>query len=88
MDADPLLGPRGSIPVLDMAGPSGTAGSRSCCRIPRVSRRGCTTTASVASKCVVTNVPDADEFEAESESDGDVKGEDAHAISTSGSSDD
>jgi hypothetical protein len=90
MDADPLLGPRGSIPVSDMAGPSGTAGSRSHCRIPRVPRRGRTTTASAASECVVTNVPDADESEAESESesDDDVEGEDAHAISTSSSSDD
>jgi hypothetical protein len=90
MDADPLLGPRGSIPVSDMAGPSGTAGSRSRCRIPRVPRRGRTTTASAASECVVTNVPDGDESEAESESesDDDVEGEDAHAISTSSSSDD
>jgi hypothetical protein len=92
MDADPLLGPRGSIPVSDMAGPSGTAGSRSRCRMPRVPRRGCTTTTSAASECVVTNVPDADESEAEaeseSESDDDVEGEDAYAISTSSSSDD
>jgi hypothetical protein len=91
MDADPLLGPRGSIPVSDMASPSGTAGSRSRCRIPRVPRRGTrTTTASAASECVVTNVPDADESEAESksESDDDVEGKDAHAISTSSSSDD
>jgi hypothetical protein len=84
MDADPLLGPHGSIPVSYMAGLSGTAGSR----IPRVPRRDRTTTASAASECVVTNVPDADESEAESESDDDVEGEDAHAISTSSSSDD
>jgi hypothetical protein len=90
MDADPLLGPRSSISVSNMAGPSGTAGSRSHCRIPRVPRRGRTTTASAASECVVTNVPDADESEAESESksDDDVEGKDAHAISTSSSSDD
>jgi hypothetical protein len=94
MDADPLLGPRGPIPVSDMAGPSGTAGRRSRCRIPRVPRRGRTrtTTASATSECVVTNVPDGDEseaeFESESESDDDVEGEDAHAISTSSSSDD
>jgi hypothetical protein len=88
MDVDPLLGSRDSIPVSDIAGPSGTAGSRS--RIPRVPRRGRTTTASAASECVVTNVPDADESEAESESesDDDIEGEDAHAISTSSSSDD
>jgi hypothetical protein len=30
MDADPLLGPCGPIPVSDMAGPSGTAGRHSC----------------------------------------------------------
>ena len=42
MDADPLLGPNGSIPESDMAGPSGTAGKRS--RIPRVPRRGRTRT--------------------------------------------
>jgi hypothetical protein len=88
MDADPLLGPHGLIPVSDMAGPSGTAGGG----IPRVPRRGRSraTTASAASECVVTNVPDADESEAESESesDDDVEGEDAHAISTSSSSDD
>ena len=88
MDADPLLGPRGLIPVSDMAGPSGTAGGG----IPRVPRRGRSraTTASAASECVVTNVPDADEFEAESESesDDDVEGEDAHGISTSSNSDD
>jgi hypothetical protein len=68
MDVDPLLGPRGPIPVSDMAGPSGTAGRRSHCRIPRVPRRGHThtTTASAASECVVTNVPDGDESEAES----------------------
>jgi hypothetical protein len=73
-----------------VAGPSGTAGSHSHCRIPRVPRRGRTTTASAASKCVVTNVPDGDESEAESESESndDVEGEDAHAISTSSSSDD
>jgi hypothetical protein len=86
MDADPLLGHCSSIPVSDMAGPSGTAGSG----IPRVPRRSRTTTASAASECVVTNVPDADESEAESESesDDDIEGEDAHAISTSSSSDD
>jgi hypothetical protein len=82
MDADPLLGPRGSIPVSNMAGPSGTAGSRSRCRIPCVPRRDRTTTASAASKCVVTNVPvpdgDESEAESESESDDDVEGEDAH----------
>jgi len=88
MDADPLLGPRGSIPVSDMAGPSGTAGSRSRCRIPCVPRRGRTTTASAASECVVTNVPNGDESEAESELDDGVEGEDVHAISTSSSSDD
>jgi hypothetical protein len=90
MDADPLLGPHGPIPMSDVAGPSGTAGSRSCCRIPRVPRCGRTTTSSAASKCVVTNVLDGDESEAESESesDDDVEGEDAHAISTSSSSDD
>ena len=90
MDANALLGPRGSIPVSDMAGPSRAAGSRSRCRIPRVPRRGRTTTASATSECVVTNVPDADESEAESESesDDDIEGEDAHAISTSSSSDD
>jgi hypothetical protein len=90
MDADPLLGPCSSIPVSDMVGPSGTAGSHSRCRIPRVPHRGRTTTASAASECVVTNVPDSDESEAEveSESDDDVEGEDAHAISTSSSSDD
>jgi hypothetical protein len=55
MDADPLLGPCGSIPVSDMAGPSGIAGSRSRCRIPRVPRRGCTTTASATSECVVSH---------------------------------
>jgi hypothetical protein len=92
MNADPLLGPRGPIPVSDMAGPSGTAGSRSRCRIPRVPHRGRThtTTASAASECVVTNVPDGDESEAEFEfeSDDDVEGEDAHAISTSSSGDD
>jgi hypothetical protein len=88
MDADPLLGPRGSIPVSDMAGLSGTAGSRSRCCIPRVPRRGRTTTASTTSECVVTNAPDADESEAESELDDDVEGEDAHAISTSSSGDD
>jgi hypothetical protein len=88
--ADPLLGSRDSIPVSDIAGPSGTAGSRSRCRIPRVPRRSRTTTASAASECVVTNVADADESEVESESksDDDVEGEDAHAISTSSSSDD
>jgi hypothetical protein len=64
MDADPLLGPRGLIPVSDMAGPSGTTGSH----IPHVPRHGRTTIASAASKCVVTNVPDADESEAESPS--------------------
>jgi hypothetical protein len=90
MDADPLLGPRGPIPVLDMAGPSGTAGRRSRCCIPHVPRHGHTrtTTASATSKRVVTNVPDGDESEAESESDDDVKVKDAHAISTSNSSDD
>jgi hypothetical protein len=92
MDADPLLGPRGPIPVSYMAGPSGTAGSHSRCRIPRVPCRGRTrtTTSSAASECVVTNVPDGDDPEAESksESDDDVEGEDAHAISTSRSSDD
>jgi hypothetical protein len=69
MDADSLLGPRGPIPVSDMADPRGTAGSRSRCRIPRVPRRGRTrtTTTSAALECVVTNVPDGDESEAESE---------------------
>jgi hypothetical protein len=92
MDVDPLLGPCSPIPVSDMAGPSGTAGRRSRCCIPRVPRRSrtCTTTASATSECVVTNVPDGDEseVESESESDDDVKGKDAHAISTSSSSDD
>jgi hypothetical protein len=94
MDADPLLGSRGLIPVLDMASPSGTTGRRSRCRIPHVPRhdRTRTTIASATSECVVTNVPDVDEseaeFESESESDDDVKGKDAHAISTSSSSDD
>jgi hypothetical protein len=78
MDANPLLGPRNQIPVSDMASPSGTASSSSHCRMPRVPRRGRTrtTTASAASECVVTNVPDGDEFEAksESESDDDVEG--------------
>jgi hypothetical protein len=92
MDADPLLGPHGPIPVSDMAGPSGTTGRRS--RIPRVPRRSRTrtTTTSATSEHVVTNVPDGDEskaeFDSESETDDDVKGEDAHAISTSSSSDD
>jgi hypothetical protein len=92
MDADPLLGPRGLIPVSNMASPSGTAGSRSRCRTPRVPRRDRTrtTTASATSECVVTNVHDGDESEAksESESNDDVEGEDAHAISASSSSDD
>jgi hypothetical protein len=94
MDADPLLGHCSSIPVSDIAGPSGTAGRRSRCHIPRVPRHGRTrtTTASATSECVVTNVPvpdgDESEAESESESDDDVEGEDAHAISTSSSSDD
>jgi hypothetical protein len=71
MDADPLLGPRSLIPVSDVAGPSGTAGSRSRCCIPCVPRCSRTTTASEASECVVTNVPDGDESEAESESESD-----------------
>jgi hypothetical protein len=92
MDADPLLGPRGLIPESDMASPSGTAGRRS--RIPRVFGHGCTCTtiASGTSEPVVTDVPDGDEskaeFESEPETDDDVEGEDAHAISTSSSSDD
>ena len=90
MDADPLLGHCSPILVSDMAGPSGTAGRRSRCRIPRVPRHGRTrtTTASATSECVVTNVPDGDESEAESESYDDVEGEDAHGIFTSSSSDD
>jgi hypothetical protein len=92
MDADPLLGPRGPISMSNMASPSGTASKRSRCRIPRVARRGRThtTTASATSECVVTNVPNGDESEAEfeSKSDDDVQGEDAHAISTSSNSDD
>jgi hypothetical protein len=92
MDADPLLGHCSLIPVSYMAGPSLTAGRRICCRILCVPCHGrtCTTTASATSKCVVTNVPDGDEFEveSESESDDDVEGADAHAISTSSSSDD
>jgi hypothetical protein len=92
MDADPLLGLCGPIPLSDMAGPSGTIGRRSC--IPRVPRRGRTrtTTTSATSERVVTNVPDGDgseaKFEFESETNDDVEGEDAHAISTSSSSDD
>jgi hypothetical protein len=92
MDADPLLGPCGSIPLSDMAGPSGIAGRRS--RIPCVPCRGRTrtTTTSATSERVVTNVPDGDEseveLESESETDVDVEGEDAHAISTSIISDD
>jgi hypothetical protein len=90
--SDPLLGPRGPIPVSDKAGPSGTAGRHS--RIPHVPRRvrTRTTIASATSERVVTNVHDGDEFEAEfkseSERNDDVEGEDAHAISTSSSSDD
>jgi hypothetical protein len=89
---DPLLGPRSPILVSDMANPSGTVGRRS--RIPRVPRRGRThtTTASATSEHVVTNVLDGDEseaeFESESKTNDDVEGEDAHAISTSSSSDD
>jgi hypothetical protein len=92
MDADPLLGPRGLILELDMAGPSGIASKRS--RILRVPCRGHTrtTTASATSEPIVTNVPDGDEskaeFESELETNDDVEGEDAHAISTSSSSDD
>jgi hypothetical protein len=66
MDANPLLGPRGPIPVSDMAGPSGTAGRHS--RILCVPRRNRTTIASASSERVVTNVPDGDESEAEFES--------------------
>jgi hypothetical protein len=92
MDAYPLLGPCGPIPVSDMAGPSGTPGR--CSHMPLVPRHGrtCTTKASATSESVVTNVPDGDEskaeFESESETDDDVEGEDARAISTSSSSDD
>jgi hypothetical protein len=86
MDADPLLGPCSPILVSDMAGPSGTTGRRSRCRIPRVPRhsRTHTTTANATSECVVTNVPDGDEskakLESESDLDDDVEGEDAHGI--------
>ena len=78
IDEDPLLGVCDQIPVLDTAGPSGTA-SRSN-RIPRVPRRTRPTEAAV------TNVPDDDEaeFESESETDDDadiVDGEDAHSSS-------
>ena len=76
----------------DMAGPSGTTSRHS--GIPRVPRRDrtCTIIASATSKRVVTNVPNGDEYEAEfkseSETNDDDKGENAHAISTSSSSDD
>jgi hypothetical protein len=92
MDADPLLGHCSLILESDMAGPSGTVGRRS--RIPRVPRHGHTriTTTSATSEPVVTDVPDGDEFEVEfgfeSKTNDDVEGEDAHAISTSSSSDD
>jgi hypothetical protein len=93
MDADPILGPCCLILVLDMACPSGTVCRHIHCHIPHVPRRGRTrtTTTSETSECVVTNVPNGDEFEAEVEFefelDDDVKGKDAHAISTSSSSD-
>ena len=86
LDADPLVGqgPRDPIPESDMAGPSATRATARCrhTRIPHMPL--CTTTTASA----VTNVPDDDHDEFESEIDDDAEGEDAHAISTSSNSDD
>jgi len=80
IDADPLLGVHGQIPVSDTAGPSGTASRSRRIGIPRVPRRTRHTEAAG------TDVPDDDEaeFESESETDDDadiVEGEDAHSSS-------